>query len=169
MDEKWKTVIVDLLAEYKLSFCLVCEKWKVDDRVYCSTYGSKLTKLSFLTKSPAIRTMSVDLSSEKIAVCMLIILQFWKLIGYCYLFDQQKIIQQLVVCLNQLWKNRTSAQTKRSQTKKKKTYPNRLSPSSIRKPDPDDRQLMTAVYSQAIKLFVEDTSQVSTQCCVDIF
>ncbi len=40
VDEKWKTVIVDWLAEDRLSVCLVSEKWKVCDRVYCQTYGS---------------------------------------------------------------------------------------------------------------------------------
>jgi hypothetical protein len=49
MDEKWKTVIVDLLAEDRLSFCLVSEKWKFDDRVYCPTYGSCKTHKALIS------------------------------------------------------------------------------------------------------------------------
>jgi hypothetical protein len=40
MEQKWKTVIVDLLTENGLSVCLVSERWIVDDRVYYPTYGS---------------------------------------------------------------------------------------------------------------------------------
>ncbi len=42
-------------------------------------------------------------------------------------------------------------------SKRKQRTPNRLSPLMTRKPKPDGRQAMTAVYSSAFQLFMEDT------------
>jgi len=73
MDQKWKTVIVDLLTEDMLSVCLASERWIIDDRFYSPTYGPYETHKPLISQAEPDDSYQEYEFVHRVAVCILII------------------------------------------------------------------------------------------------